>query len=306
MEDFIMNYYIWDKQTRLLGIPANIILETRPDFRNDDVIVIYDEEESIITVESKTYFKKLYDISSDDVDIVALAAIHEMRKESTKTIKEALKELDDERDPDSSLKAYMDIIRELEEEARREEEYDAYIEAKADRYDDPNVKVISLEDIAAKVKKIIVVLEHVFIAEDRGNLLKLKCLDKYNNTLNELKMKLSKAELEGDEQAVSMINKEITFLSDEIKDECDATIKIDATAIYDYGDNIIIQCENNLNMIIDTSIVDSFRENCIEYERRDEDNEKYKVHYKTVNITLNGWYNELNERGNTVFLTNIE
>ena len=59
-------------------------------------------------------------------------------------------------------------------------------------------------------------------------------------------------------------------------------------------------------MIIDTSIVDSFRENSIEYERRDEDNDKYKVHYKTVNITLSGWYNELNERGNTVFVTNID
>ena len=301
-----MNYYIWDKQTRLLGIPANIILETRPDFRNDDVIVISDEEESIITVESKTYFKELYDISSDDVDIVALAVIHEMRKESTKTIKEALKELDDERDPDSSLKSYMDIIRELEEEARREEEYNAYIEAKADRYDDPNVKVINLEDVTAKVKKINVVLEHVFIAEDRENLSKLKCLEKYNNALNELKMKLSKAELEGDEQAVNMVNKEITLLSDEIEDECNATIKIDATAIYDYGDNIIIHGENNLNMIIDTSIVDSFRENSIEYERRGKDNEKYKVHYKTVNITLSGWYNELNERGNTVFVTNID
>lgn len=301
-----MNYYIWDKQTRLLGIPANIILETRPDFRNDDVIIISDEEESIITVESKTHFKELYDISSDDVDIVALAVIHEMRKESTKTIKEALKELDDERDPNSSLKSYMDIIRELEEEARREEEYNAYIEAKADRYDDPDVKVISLEDVTAKVKKINVVLEHVFIAEDRENLSKLKCLEKYNNALNELKMKLSKAELEGDEQAVNMVNKEITLLSDEIEDECNATIKIDATAIYDYGDNIIIHGENNLNMIIDTSIVDSFRENSIEYERRGEDNEKYKVHYKTVNITLSGWYNELNERGNTVFVTNID
>jgi hypothetical protein len=229
-----------------------------------------------------------------------------MRKESTKTIKEALKELDDERDPDSSLRTYMDIIRELEEEARREEEYNAYIEAKADRYDDPDVKVINLEDVTAKVKKINVVLEHVFIAEDRENLSKLKCLEKYNNALNELKMKLSKAELEGDEQAASMVIKEIALLSDEIEDECNATIKIDATAIYDYGDNIIIHGENNLNMIIDTSIVDSFRENSIEYERRGEDDEKYKVHYKTVNITLSGWYNELNERGNTVFVTNID
>ena len=60
-----MNYYIWDKQTRLLGIPAEIILETRPDFRNDDVIVISNEEENIITVESKAHFKDLYNINLD-------------------------------------------------------------------------------------------------------------------------------------------------------------------------------------------------------------------------------------------------
>ena len=303
-----MNYFIWDKQTRLLGIPAEIILETRPDFRNDEVIVISNEEENIITVESKTYFKDLYNIDSNDVDIIALSVIHEMKKEGTKTIKEALKELDDERDPDSTLKTYMDIIRELEEEARQEEEYNAYIEAKADRYEDPDVKVISLKDISdeVKVKKINVVLEHVFIAEDKDKLYDLKCMYKFNNTMDELKMKLTKAELEGDEQEINRIHKEIGLLNSDIEDECNATIKIDATALYDYGDNLIIHCENNLNMIVDNSIVESFRENSIEYERRDDNNEKYKVHYKTINITLSGWYNELNERGNTIFVTNID
>lgn len=303
-----MNYFIWDKQTRLLGIPAEIILETRPDFRNDEVIVISNEEESIITVESKTYFKDLYNIDSNDVDIIALSVIHEMKKEGTKTIKEALKELDDERDPDSTLKTYMDIIRELEEEARQEEEYNAYIEAKADRYEDPDVKVISLKDIPdeVKIKKINVVLEHVFIAEDKDKLYDLKCMYKFNNTMDELKMKLSKAELEGNEQEINRIHKEIGLLNNDIEDECNATIKIDATALYDYGDNLIIHCENNLNMIVDNSIVESFRENSIEYERRDDNNEKYKVHYKTINITLSGWYNELNERGNTIFVTNID
>ena len=303
-----MNYFIWDKQTRLLGIPAEIILETRPDFRNDEVIVISNEEENIITVESKTYFKDLYNIDSNDVDIIALSVIHEMKKEGTKTIKEALKELDDERDPDSTLKTYMDIIRELEEEARQEEEYNAYIEAKADRYEDPDVKVISLKDISdeVKVKKINVVLEHVFIAEDKDKLYDLKCMYKFNNTMDELKMKLSKAELEGNEQEINRVHKEIGLLNNDIEDECNATIKIDATALYDYGDNLIIHCENNLNMIVDNSIVESFRENSIEYERRDDNNEKYKVHYKTINITLSGWYNELNERGNTIFVTNID
>ena len=245
-----MNYFIWDKQTRLLGIPAEIILETRPDFRNDEVIVISNEEESIITVESKTYFKDLYNIDSNDVDIIALSVIHEMKKEGTKTIKEALKELDDERDPDSTLKTYMDIIRELEEEARQEEEYNAYIEAKADRYEDPDVKVISLKDISdeVKVKKINVVLEHVFIAEDKDKLYDLKCMYKFNNAMDELKMKLSKAELEGDEQEINRVHKEIGLLNSDIEDECNATIKIDATALYDYGDNLIIHCENNLNI----------------------------------------------------------
>lgn len=303
-----MNYYIWDKQSRLLGLPASVILESRPDFRDDDVIVISNEMTDIITVETKTYFKELYNITSDDVDIIALSTIHEMRKDEIKTIKEVLKELDDKRDPDSTLKTYMDIIKELEEEAKQEEEYNAYIEAKADRYEDPAVKVISLKDISdeVKVKKINVVLEHVFIPEDGDKLYDLKCMYKFNDAMNELTMKLSKAELEGDEQEINRVRKEIELLNKDIEDECNATIKIDATALYDYGDNLIIHCENNLNMIVDNSIVESFRENSIEYERRDDNNEKYKVHYKTINIILSGWYNELNERGNTIFVTNID
>lgn len=303
-----MNYYIWDKQSRLLGIPADIILETRPDFRNDDVIVISNEEESIITVETKSYFKELYNINSDDVDIVALAAIHEMRKVDTKTIKDALRELDEARDPDSHVRAYMDILKELEEDARQEEEYNAYIDAKADNYEDPGVKIISLDDVSddVKIKKINVVFEHAFIAEDRENITNLKCMRKYKLAMDELLMKLSKAELEGNEHDIDMISKEINLLSNELDDECNATIKVDAKAIYDYGDNIIIRCEEGLNMIIDSSIVESLRENAIEYERRGENNEKFKVHYKTVTISLSGWYNEVNERGNTVFITNID
>ena len=302
-----MNYYIWDKQSRLLGIPASVILENRPDFRNDDVIVISNETNGIITIESKTYFKELYEITSDDVDIVALAAIHEMRKDEIKTVEEVLKELDDERDSNSSLKPYMEILKELEEDAKQEEEYNAYIASK-DRYEDPDVKVISLYDIPddVKVKKINVVLSHAFIVEDKSNITNLKCMKKYKDNLEVLKQKLSKAELEGDDSTVNMVNKELALLHADVEDECDATVKIDAIAIYDYNDALIIQCENGLNMIIDSVIVDSIRENSIEYERRGEDNENYKVHYKTVNIELIGWYNELNERGNTIFVTNID
>lgn len=302
-----MNYYIWDKKSTLLGIPASVILETRPDFRNDDVIVISNETNSIITVESKTYFKELYEITSDDVDIVALATIHEMRKDEIKTIEEVLKELDDERDPNSPLKSYIEFLKELEEDAKQEEEYNAYIASK-DRYEDPDVKIISLQDIAedVKVKKINVILSHAFITEDKSNIINLKCMKKYKDNLEVLKQKLTKAELEGDESTVNMVNKELALLHADVEDECNATVKIDAIAIYDYNDVLIVQCENGLNMIIDSVIVDSLRENSIEYERRGEDNEKYKVHYKTVNIELISWYNELNERGNTIFITNID
>ena len=76
-----MNYYIWDKQTALLGIQPNVLLDIRPDFKYDDVIVITNEDENIITVETKTYFKDMYNIESDDTDIVALAVIHGMDEE---------------------------------------------------------------------------------------------------------------------------------------------------------------------------------------------------------------------------------
>ena len=46
------------------------------------------------------------------------------------------------------------------------------------------------------------------------------------------------------------------------------------------------------------------RTSSIEYEKNENDN-KYRVHYKTVDVVLNECYNEVVERGNTVFVVSI-
>jgi hypothetical protein len=48
------------------------------------------------------------------------------------------------------------------------------------------------------------------------------------------------------------------------------------------------------------------RTNSIEYEKRKEgSDEKYRVHYKTVNIVLDECFNELVERNNTAFIVAV-
>ena len=293
-----MKYFIWDKESRILGIPAQIILETRPDFKNDIVIVISNDKNEIITVESKTCLKDMYEIYSDDIDVIAQAAMNKIARDNPKTIVEALKEKDDARE-DDTVRAYLDILEDFKK---------IDIDEPEDKYEDPDVKIIDLSGVSEgiEVKKMRVNLSHVFIAEDRSKIPNMKCMARYKSEKEKLTMKLEKAKLEGDEYEVNLITRELELLDFDIADECDAKIKLDAKVIFDYGDNIIIQCVDGLNIIIDTSIINSLRENAIEYEKRRENNEKYGVHYKTVDITLNSWYNELNERGNTVFITNID
>lgn len=293
-----MKYFIWDKESRILGIPAQIILETRPDFKNDIVIVISNDKNEIITVESKTCLKDMYEIYSDDIDTIAQAAMNKIARDNPKTIVEALKEKDDARE-DDTVRAYLDILEDFKK---------VEIDESEDKYEDPDVKIIDLSDVPERieVKKMRVNLSHVFIAEDKSKIANMKCMTNYKTEKEKLVMKLEKARIEGDDHEVNLITREIELLEYDINDECDARIKLDAERIFDYGDNIIIHCVNGLNIIIDTTIINSLRENAIEYEKRKENNEKYRVHYKTVDIVLNSWYNELNERGNTVFITNID
>ena len=293
-----MKYFIWDKESRILGIPAQIILETRPDFKNDIVIVISNDKNEIITVESKTCLKDMYEIYSDDIDTIAQAAMNKIARDNPKTIVEALKEKDDARE-DDTVRAYLDILEDFKK---------VEIDESEDKYEDPDVKIIDLSDVpeGIEVKKMRVNLSHVFIAEDKSKIADMKCMTNYKTEKEKLVIKLEKARIEGDDHEVNLITREIELLEYDINDECDARIKLDAERIFDYGDNIIIHCVNGLNIIIDTTIINSLRENAIEYEKRKENNEKYRVHYKTVDIVLNSWYNELNERGNTVFITNID
>jgi hypothetical protein len=240
----------------------------------------------------------MYEIHSDDIDIIAQAAMNKIAKDNPKTIVEALKEKDDARE-DDTVRAYLDILEDFKK---------VEIDESEDKYEDPDVKIIDLSDVpeGIEVKKMRVNLSHVFIAEDKSKIADMKCMTNYKTEKEKLVMKLEKARIEGDDHEVNLITREIELLEYDINDECDARIKLDAERIFDYGDNIIIHCVNGLNIIIDTTIINSLRENAIEYEKRKENNEKYRVHYKTVDIVLNSLYNELNERGNTVFITNID
>lgn len=296
-----MNYYIWDKQTALLGIQPNALLDIRPDFKYDDVIVIINEEEDIITVETKTYFKDMYNIESNDPDIVALAVIHGMDEDEL-TIEDKLQEMDEENDYETS---FTDILENVMN--KYNEEHNTSLTNKyTDNYEEPYVKVIDLSDVSedVEVKKLTVVFQHAFITEIK-EIEKLKFMSKFKETENLLLDKKEKAIHEGDDISVELIDKELKSLESEIEDTCDVTFKVDAKAIYHYDSNVLIECENGQMINVSSEVIESLRENAIEYEKSRGNGERYKVHYKTVNIELSECYNEVIERGNSVFIIEI-
>ena len=292
-----MNYYIWDKQTALLGILPNILLDVRPDFKYDDVIVITNEDENIITVETKSYFKDMYNIESNDPDVVARTVIYAM-DEDTPTVEDKLQELDDENEDDDL--SFTDILEDIMNKYNEEHN------CNDDEFEDPYVKIVDLNDVDdnVEVKKLTVVISHAFVTEIK-NIKNLKFMSKYKETEELLLDKREKALYENDDISVELINKELKSLESDIQDTCDITFKIDAKAIYHYDSNILIECENGQLININTDVVESVRENAIEYEKSRGEGERYKVHYKTVNIELSECYNEVIERGNSVFIIEI-
>jgi hypothetical protein len=165
---------------------------------------------------------------------------------------------------------------------------------------------IDLEDIeSAQVKTLTVILDHAFISEV-SDVTELRCMSGFNEKLKELEARREKYANESDFASVEMITRQIDEMEDDILDSCDATLKIEATRVYQYENNVIIDCANGQTIIMDNDVVKSLKTSSIEYEKRDgKVDEKYRVHYKTVDIKLSECYNEVKERGNTVFVISI-
>lgn len=305
-----MKYYLWDKKSELLGIPASVILDARPDFKYDDVLVISNEKATVIIIETKSYFKEAYLIDSNDPHEVARQVIEKMDEEESTLDKKIEENLSDEDKEDTS---FMDIIEDVMSKIKNDYPDEVYfVEDVTDKfmdddYEDPYVKNIDLTDVNedVEVKKLTIVFSHAFITEIK-DLENLKFMDKYNSTKQLLIDKREKAMHEDDEISIELINKELASLYKEVDDTCDVTFKVDATSLQHYDTNMIIHCENGQTIIINNDVVESVRESAIEYEKtRDGGNGRYKVHYKTVNIELSECYNEVVERGDYVFIVEI-
>ena len=105
-----MEYYIWDKKSDLLGVAANVMLDARPDFKYDDVLVISNKKATIVTIETKSYFKEFYNIDSDDPHEVAKQVIEKMDEDEPSLDKKIEENLTDE---DKDDKSFMDIIEDV-------------------------------------------------------------------------------------------------------------------------------------------------------------------------------------------------
>lgn len=314
-----MDYFIWDKKSSLIGLSANTLFNSRPDLKYDDVIVIHKkgQPENIVMIETKKELKYLYEINSDDAEVVGFITSVILAQESEESLVEKLQhEFKTSEDllnsDDDELLEYAKMIeniinKELEKNAKEFMSDDELFNLPDDQYKDPECKIIDLSDIDENIqeKKLTVVFKHTFVTEST-NITDLRCMEGFNEELTELDAQREKYIIEGNLDMVELLSTKIQLMLEDILDSCDATIKIDVDKIYQYEDNIIMDCANGQTIIVQQNVVNSLKTSAITYEKtREGTGEKYRVFYKTVDITLDECCNELIERNNTVFVIEI-
>lgn len=312
-----MNYFIWDRKEPLLGLSAETILNSRLDFKNDDVIVIHKEGErnNIVMMETKKSLRELYDIDSENPDVVGFVVAIILAQENALTIREQLEEMDkNAEETDDLVQSYTELLDSimnkvdelnLDSDEKNDSKSDLIIPLSIN-YLDPEVNIIDLSDINDDVeeKKLTVVFNHVFITGD-SSVDELKCMSEFTTRMEELVTEREKYQKQGDFEAVDRTNKKLDQLEAEVRDECDALVRIEVHKIYQYANVLILDCVNGQTMIVQREAIDTMRNSAIAYEKRRENGEKYKVHYKVFDVSLNAYYNELVERGNTVFIIEV-
>lgn len=309
-----MDFFIWNKQDTVMGLSANVLLNSRLDFLKDDVIVIHKkgDKRNVVMMETATSLRETYDIESNDPQVIGLVVSVILAQEDAETVREMLQKMDEDNKAkedtdlvDEYTKLLDDLLRiDIENEMKRNDGRSKipYMPP----YMDAECNIIDLEDVeSAQVKTLTVVLDHAFISET-SDITELRCMSGFNEKLKELEARREKYANESDFASVEMITRQIDEMEDDILDSCDATLKIEATRVYQYENNVIIDCANGQTIIMDSDVVKSLKTSSIEYEKRDgKVDEKYRVHYKTVDIKLSECYNEVKERGNTVFVISI-
>jgi hypothetical protein len=314
-----MEYFIWDKQTSLIGLSASTLFNSRPDLKYDDVIVIHKkgQPENIVMIETKKELKHLYEIESDDADVVGFITSVILAQESEETMVDKLQkelknsdELLKSDDDDDMLNEYAkmleNIINEINDDKVQNCDDELFNLPDID-YMDPECKIIDLSDVDDNVqeKKLTVSFKHAFVTE-ATNITDLRCMEGFNEELAELDIQREKYIIEGNPERAELMSAKIQAMLEDVLDSCDATIKIDVDKIYQYEDNLIMDCVNGQTIIVQRNVVNSMRTSAITYEKtREGTGEKYRVFYRTVDIALDECCNELIERNNTVFVVEI-
>lgn len=308
-----MEFYVWDKESPVMGLSAQVILNSRVDFIHDDVIVIHrkDNKNEVVKMESMSYFRDTYDIDSIDPYTVGFLVSVILAQEEAQSVKEMLEEIDKKNklqfneEENAFIEEYAKFLESLiQQEIENQCDNDIPIPL-IEEYIDPDCTVIDLSDIEnVHEKKLTVVLNHAFISED--DMMSLKCMEEFKRKVQEIEDEREKYVNESNFEAVERTTKQLNAMLHDIEDPCDATIKLDVEKVYQYGDAILIDCVNGQTVMIDNNVISSFKTSAIEYEKsRGNENERYKVHYKTVNIMLSECYNEVIERGNTLFVISV-
>ena len=84
-----MEFFIWNKKDSVMGLSANVLLNSRVDFMHDDVIVIHKkgDKRNVVMMETAGSLRETYDIESKDANVIGFVVSVILAQEDMKTVR---------------------------------------------------------------------------------------------------------------------------------------------------------------------------------------------------------------------------
>lgn len=83
-----MKYKLWDKKESINDVSAEIILNSNPIFKSEDVVLIYSDDEFISNMEIISIIKKVSGCTSDDLGEIVSKYLEFTKNEDIRVIED--------------------------------------------------------------------------------------------------------------------------------------------------------------------------------------------------------------------------
>lgn len=267
-----MEWRIWNKEESIMGMEKEDIIDFHPNYIDDEIVIISDENQNDVYFNSINGLKKLFNLDTDDVEDIVDYAIVEFER---------------------GYKSIGDLLNPIPTTMWQTKEQNTTSPIHAMQCRRTKVENNGMDD-----ERINLILDGVNV---RGGI-NLKILSEYKKQVDDLMEENRKALEEKDYNLSGKLTKSIKELICGVTGD-DSTITLNAIEVCEYQNILIALCANSQVIFIDKDLTENINYSEIKYERKINDGKDIqKVHYVNIHVKLEYGMTRLTEKNNSVFV----